>query len=169
MKAHDLLYVIPFSLMILPATAARAQNQESQQQAQLPSMLGKKYTAAEDLGMFDFFSAIVSPSHLIVSFTTSETQFDAKHIRVFLVESKGVMEERTIIDELIIDRTTDDAFSYVPIYDRRSDTKKEYFARYFIDGAGQITLKEIYEFDPDNKKIIAKLPVPGMVVQLDEL
>jgi hypothetical protein len=135
----------------------------------LSSMIGKKYTAAEDLGMFHFFSAIVSPAHLIESFSISDTQFDAKHIRVFLVESEGGLDERTIIDELIFDRNTDDAFSYVPIYDRRSDTKKEYFARYSINNTGQILLKEIYEFDPDNKKIIAKQPIPGMVVQLDEL
>jgi hypothetical protein len=135
--------------------------------SQEESMIGKKYTVAEDLGMFHFFSAVVGNSYLLESFSTSNTQFDAKHIRVFLVQSKGNMEERTIIDELALDRDTDDSFSYIPIYDRRSDTKKEYFARFAINN-GAIVLKEIYEFDPDSKKIIGKQPIPGMRVELDD-
>jgi hypothetical protein len=130
-------------------------------------MIGKKYTVAEDLGMFHFFSAVVGKSYLLESFSTSGTQFDAKHIRVFLVESKGGMEERTIVDELIFDRETDDSFSYIPIYDQRSDSKKEYFARYAIDN-GTIILKEIYEFDSDSKKIVTRQPIPGMRVELDD-
>ncbi|MDR2389926.1 MAG: hypothetical protein LBD89_09130 [Tannerellaceae bacterium] len=137
--------------------------------SQNQAMTGKKYTVAEDLGMFHFFSAIVGPSHLLEAFSTSDTQFDAKHIRVFLVESKGGMEERTIIEELQFDRNTEDSFSFVPIFDGRSNTKKEYFARYAMDNTGQILLKELYEFDPDTQRIIAKPPIPGMVVQLDEL
>jgi hypothetical protein len=156
-------------LTVLPATNALAQNQAPEQPPQVSTMIGKKYTAAEDLGMFHFFSAVVAPSYLIESFSTADTQFDAKHIHVFLVELKGGKEERTIIDELLFDRNTEDSFSYVPIYDRRSNTKKEYFARYFMDSTGRIVLKEIYEFEPDRKKIIAKQPIPGMVVDLDEL
>jgi hypothetical protein len=130
-------------------------------------MIGVKYTVAEDLGMYHFFSAIVSESYLIEAFSRSATQFDARHIHVFLVESKGGLEERTIVDELIFDRTTDDSFSYIPIYDRRSDSKKEYFARYAFSGGG-IVLKEIYEFEPDEKKIITRQPIPGMRVELDD-
>ncbi|MDR2809656.1 MAG: hypothetical protein LBB84_03750 [Tannerellaceae bacterium] len=169
MKAHDVIYVTLFSAMTLSTATVYAQEQEAEPVPQVSSMIGKKYTVAEDLGMFHFFSAIVSSSHLIESFSTSGAQFDAKHIHVFLVESKGGLEERTIIDELIFDRNTDDSFSYVPIYDRRSNSKKEYFARYSIGNTGEIVLKEIYEFEPDTKKIIAKPPIPGMVVQLDEL
>jgi hypothetical protein len=169
MNAHDLLSFTLFCAMSLSAVALRSQNREPEQQTPVSAMIGKKYTTAEDLGMFHFFSAVVDPSYLIESFSTSDTQYDAKHIHVFLVESKGGLEERTIIDELAFDRNTDDSFSYVPIYDRRSNSKKEYFARYSIDATGRITLKEIYEFDSDRKKIIAKQPIPGMTVDLDEL
>jgi hypothetical protein len=130
-------------------------------------MIGVKYTVAGDLGMYDFFSAIVSDSYLLEGFSESDMQFDAGHIHVFLVKSRGGLEERTIVDELMFDRTTDDAFSYIPIYDRRSDSKKEYFARYSIAG-GNIVLKEIYEFDPDRKKIMTRQPIPGMRVELDD-
>jgi hypothetical protein len=154
MKAHHVICLALFSVM-----SATAQEEES--------MIGKKYTVAEDLGMFHFFSAVVGNSYLLESFSTSDSKFDAKHIRVFLVESKGGMEERTIVDELLIDRDTDDSFSYVPIYDRRSDSKREYFARFAFDN-GLIILKELYEFDPDSKKIITRQPIPGMQVELDE-
>jgi hypothetical protein len=171
MKAHNLILPTLFCVLSALTTALHAQNRAPAEQppAASSSMTGKKYTVAEDLGMFHFFSAAVGPSCLIEAFSTSDSQFDAKHIHVFLVESKGGMEERTIIDELMFDRNTDDSFSYVPVFDRRSNSKKEYFARYAIDSAGQITLKEIYEFDPDSRKIIAKQPVPGMTVDLDEL
>jgi hypothetical protein len=130
-------------------------------------MIGTKYTVAEDLGMYHFFSVIVGKSYLLEAFSTSATQFDAQHIYVFLVESKGGLEERTIVDELIFDRDTDDSFSYIPIYDRRSDSKREYFARYAFAG-DSIVLKEIYEFDQDSKKIMTRQPIPGMKVELDD-
>jgi hypothetical protein len=157
--------------MAMPAVTVRAQAQEQEARVDTLSspMIGKKYTTAEDLGMYHFFSAVVDKSFLIEAFSTAPTRFDARHIHVFLVQSKGAMEERTIVDELLFDRETDDSFSYIPIYDRRSNSKKEYFARYFIDNKGEITLKEIYEFDPDSRKIIAKQPIPGMQVDLDEL
>jgi hypothetical protein len=170
MKAHDVIYLLLFSALLMHATTICSQNQEPEQAPLASSMIGKQYTVAEDLGMYHFFSAVVGNSYLLEAFSTSDTQFDARHVRVFLVELKKGTEERTIIDELMFDRTTDDSFSYIPIYDRRSDTKKEYFARYAIDHAGNFTLKEIYEFDPDSKKIIAKQPIPGMqVVEIDEL
>jgi hypothetical protein len=170
MKAHDVIYLLLFSVLLMSATTTHSQNQEPEQAPLGSSMIGKKYTVAEDLGMYHFFSAVVGNSYFLESFSTSDTQFDARHIHVFLVELKSGMEERTIIDELIFDRNTDDSFSYIPIYDKRSNTKKEYFARYAIDNTGSFTLKEIYEFDPDSKKIIAKQPIPGMqVVEIDEL
>ncbi|MDR1344701.1 MAG: hypothetical protein LBJ39_05040, partial [Tannerellaceae bacterium] len=118
MKTHDVIYLALFIAMAVSTTTLYAQNQETEQPAQESSMIGKKYTVAEDLGMYDFFSAIVANSYLIEAFSTSSTQYDAKHIHVFLVESKGALEERTIVDELMFDRNTDDSFSYIPIYDR---------------------------------------------------
>lgn len=170
MKAHDVVYFFLSAMALMPATTAYSQNQETEQAAPVSSMIGKKYTVPEDLGMYHFFSAVVGNSYLLESFSTSGSQFDARHIHVFLVELKKGMEERTIIDELMFDRNTDDSFSYIPIYDRQSNSRKEYFARYSIDNTGNFTLKEIYEFDPDSKKIRGKQPIPGMqVVEIDEL
>jgi hypothetical protein len=170
MKAHPVVCLILFSVMAMPATVARAQEREAGEDPASSSLIGKKYTTADHLGMYDFFSAAVGRSHLIEAFTTAPYQFDAKHIHILLVELKeGMQGERTIVDELLFDRETGDSFSYIPIYDRRSDTKKEHLARYFIDNKGEVTLKELYEFDPDTKKIITKPPIPGMEVNLDEL
>lgn len=153
MKAY---HVICLTLLIA-ATAA----------AQEKPMVGKKYTSADDLGMYNYFAAVVADSYLLEAFSTSATKFDARNIHVFLVAIKNGTEERTIVDELVFDRNTGDTFSYVPIYDQRSDTKREYFARFAVNGR-QITLKEIYEFDPDSKTIISKQPIPGMRVEIDE-
>ncbi|MDR1555862.1 MAG: hypothetical protein LBS88_02360 [Tannerellaceae bacterium] len=130
-------------------------------------MIGKKYTGAEDLGMYHFFSAIVGKSYLLEAFSTSGEEFDAKHIHVFLVESKGDMEERTIVDELLFDRNTSDSFSYVPIYDKLSNSKKEYFARFASENS-RLVLKEIYECDIERKKIITRPPLPGMQIELED-
>jgi hypothetical protein len=148
----------------LPATTLYAQEEELVQET---SMIGTKYTEAEDLGMFHFFSAAVGKSFLLEAFSSSETLFDARHIRVFLVESEGDREERTIVDELMFDRTTHDSFSYIPVYDRRSNSTREYFARY-VEERDTLILKEIYECDIEQRKILSRQPIPGMRIVLDE-
>ncbi|MDR1499976.1 MAG: hypothetical protein LBI58_03245 [Tannerellaceae bacterium] len=166
MKTTKLILLSILTLTASAATHISAQNAAPQAPV-FQSLKGKKYNVAEDLSMHHFFSAVVARDYLIEAFSTSPTQYDARHIRVFLVRSEGALGERTVVDELEIDRATDDSFSYIPVYDRRSDSKKEYFARYSIDG-GEIRLKELYEFDPDSKTIITRQPVPGMRVELDD-
>lgn len=160
MKARDVIYLILAGVISMHATTLCSQNRE-------PAMIGKKYTVAEDLGMYHFFSAVVGKSYLLEAFSTSSEAYDAKHIRVFLVESKGDLEERTIVDELIFDRNTSDSFSYVPIYDRLSNSKKEYFARFALENNRPV-LKEIYECDVERKKIVARQPLPGMRIELED-
>lgn len=168
MKAHDVIYLLLFSVISMHPTNLCSQNQESKPSRQQESeMIGKKYTVAEDLGMSHFFSAIVGKSYLMEAFSTSGEVYDAKHIHVFLVESKGDMEERTIVDELIFDRNTSDSFSYVPIYDRLSNSKKEYFARFALEN-NRLVLKEIYECDIERKKIVTRQPLPGMQIELED-
>jgi hypothetical protein len=168
MKAHDVIYLLLLSVISMHATTLCSQNQESEPSRQKESaMIGKKYTVAEDLGMYHFFSAIVGKSYLLEAFSTSSEAYDAKHIHVFLVESKGDLEERTIVDELIFDRNTSDSFSYVPIYDRLSNSKKEYFARFALEN-NRLVLKEIYECDLERKKIFTRQPVPGMQIELED-
>jgi hypothetical protein len=168
MKAHDVIYLVLFGVISMHATTLCSQNQQSEPSPQKESvMIGKKYIGAEDLGMHHFFSAIVGKSYLLEAFSTSGKEFDAKHIHVFLVETKGDMEERTIVDELIFDRNTSDSFSYVPIYDRLSNSKKEYFAR-FASENNLFVLKEIYECDIERKKILTRQPAPGMQIELED-